>query len=99
MTSETISTLGNSFGGCGGSRSRAPACSSQAFLEQRSEQESQRDSGSKPRVARNELPWEMVPKNVPTLKGLWRCSSVVRGEAGAATLSGLNSPHPLADPG
>src|SRR6185437_3213976 len=33
--------------------------------------ESQRDSGSEPRVARNELPWEKVEKS-PTPTGLWR---------------------------
>src|SRR5437879_6168350 len=32
--------------------------------------ESQRDSGSKPRVARNELPWETGSKHVATPTGL-----------------------------
>jgi hypothetical protein len=32
--------------------------------------ESQRDSGPQPRVARHELPWEMVREIFTTLKGL-----------------------------
>ena len=35
-----------------------------------SRKESQRDSVTQPRVARNELPWEIVPTNSSTLKGL-----------------------------
>jgi hypothetical protein len=32
---------------------------------------SQADFGSKPRVARNELPWEFVARTLPTPTGLW----------------------------
>ena len=37
--------------------------------------ESQRDSASKPRVARNELPWESVVRMLPTPTGLCPRSS------------------------
>ena len=38
--------------------------------------ESQRDSGLQPRVARNELPWEIVGLAVSTPTGLWRIRGV-----------------------
>ena len=49
-------------------------CTLHAFWNRGHDEESRKDSGSKPRVARNELAWETAPKCAPTLKGLWRCS-------------------------
>src|SRR6266513_237478 len=67
-------------------KTRAP----EGSLDPASEEESQRDSDPKPRVARNELPWVRRWPTVSTLKGLWpeafragiRCGT-------ATTLSGL----------
>src|SRR6266478_533370 len=44
----------------------SPAITGAIFLG-----ESQRDSATKPRVARNELPWDHAPGSTTTLKGLW----------------------------
>ena len=53
--------------------------------------QSQRDCVLQPRVARNELPWEITPKNYPTLKGLWQRSFPFQcHDPEATTLSGLN---------
>ena len=42
--------------------------------------ESQRDSATKPRVARNELPWENVMESLTTLKGLrLGATTILRG--------------------
>ena len=41
------------------------------FQSRACEEESQRDSGPKPRVARNELPWVFNGGADSTLKGLW----------------------------
>src|SRR5882757_4084163 len=59
-------------------------------LKAASEAESQRDSDSKPRVARNELPWVCHRRTVSTLKGLWPQAFPARiGWGAATTLSGL----------
>src|SRR5260370_11904184 len=77
----------------------APACPAPYTHLWRSErkQESQTDSGPKPRVARNELTWAIAPSPVPTLKGLWRCSIPSAETLGPQPFQGwlyARDPHP-----
>src|SRR6266436_732547 len=65
--------------------------------------ESQRDSATKPRVARNELPWDHAPGSTTTLKGLrptgtrsaarpqprWGCETPAAFTQGSSSLATL----------
>src|SRR5258708_3914878 len=67
-------------------------CTLNAFLKRAGEQESQRDSATKPRVASGELPWVKARKESATPTGLWPWSTtngVVKVRAGFSQGSSL----------
>src|SRR5438445_12055287 len=66
-------------------------CTLYGSLRPRLEEESRRDSGSKPRVARNELPWVCGGEVGPTLKGFCQLFGSADCETAPQPFQGWNS--------